>query len=406
MTITQSSTSPSVHDLVREITAQSKLPLETAVPLPTRTYWDHDFYELELENIFRKDWVCIARCEEVPDPGSYLAVDLANEPLIVVRGDDKKVRVFSRICRHRYEDLLGGQRDPQERRSGCVERFECPYHAWTYRLDGSLLNAPDMWSRPSFDAEAFGLRQINTHVWQGFVFVNLDEQTPFPFDMSGIERVQGNYDFTDWRLAANIAWGDSTANWKIMVENFSEAYHHIGAHMSSAQEMWPLGSVEIGDERGGEWFYSRMHVAAAAAVDEVDGHLIQPTWLPSQKGLSPYERSQGLLVLKFPTFMLLPAPDVTFWFRATPTGPETHHLDIALMVPKSNLAAPDFDRLITEAVDFFRPIQAEDASVNEKIQSTAKSQYSSGGVLHVHEQPLWQLQKYLASRLPASSTAY
>lgn len=406
--MTSSTTIPPVQtqttkDLVRTVAAQAQLPLSEALPLPAKCYWDPDLYQLELEHIFRRDWICIARCDEVLRHGSYLAVDLAGEPLIVVRGSDDHVRVFSRICRHRYEDLLGGQRSDADRRAGCVERFECPYHAWTFRLDGSLLNAPDMWSRPSFDPDDFPLRPIRTEIWQGFVFVNLDDNTDIPFDMSGIERAQGNYNFTDWKVADNIAWGSAAANWKIMVENFSEAYHHLGIHRESAQAMWPLANVEIGNERGGDWFYSRMHVGAAAAVGEVDGHLIQPTLLPPQAGLSPYERSQGLLTLKFPTFMMLPAPDISFWFRATPTGPESHHLDIALLTSRESENLPNYAAALKEAVDFFRPIQAEDASVNERIQSTSKSARAAGGVLHIQEQALWQLQKYLAARLTAAA---
>jgi phenylpropionate dioxygenase-like ring-hydroxylating dioxygenase large terminal subunit len=399
---TRPTTTRSADDLVGVITEQSELPLEEAVPLPAQSYWDPQFHQLEVERIFKKDWVCIARCDEVPAAGAYLAVDMGDEPLVVVRGEDGQVRVFSRICRHRYVDILGGQRSADETRAGCVERFECPYHSWTYRLDGSLLNAPDMWARPTFRCEDYPLRAVRTQIWQGFVFVNLDDETQIPFDMSGIEQIQGNYDFTDWHLGANIAWGESPANWKIMVENFSEAYHHVGVHMASAQEMWPYGSVEIGDERGPDWYYSRMFVGAEAAVGEEEGHLIQPTWLPPQHGLTAYERSQGLLVLKFPTFMLLPAPDITFWFRATPVDAERHHLDIALLVPNSSETAPNLEEALQQAVDFFRPIQAEDASVNEKIQSTAKSIRATGGVLQRHEQPLWQLQKYLAKRLAPS----
>lgn len=386
-------------DLVRAITEQAGLPFSAALPLPSRAYWDPDFYQVEIERIFKKDWICIARCEEVPTAGSYLAVDLAEEPLIVVRDHDGQVRVFSRVCRHRYVDILGGQRPEEETRRGCVERFECPYHAWMYRLDGSLMNAPDMWDRPGFRPEDFPLRAIRTQIWQGFVFVNLDDDSSIPFDMEPIEEVLGHYDFTGWRLAGNIAWGESPANWKIMVENFSEAYHHLGVHMDSAQAMWPLASVEIGNEEGSDWYYSRMFVGAEAATGEENGHLVQPTWLPPQSGLTPFERSNGMLILKFPTFMLLPAPDVTFWFRATPIDAERHHLDIALMVPESSLAEPDIEDAMQKVKDFFYPIQAEDASVNEKIQSTAKSDRSCGGVLHRHEQPLWQLQKYLAKRL-------
>lgn len=402
MTITTASTNSHVGELVQQIDHQSRLPLAEAVPSPARAYWDPAFYEHELEHIFRKDWICVARLEEVPERGSYLAVDLAGEPLIVVHGDDDMVRVFSRVCRHRYVDLLGGMTSPEQQTRGCVERFECPYHAWTYRLDGSLLKAPEMASRPGFDPDAHGLRGIHTQIWQGFVFVNLDADPAVPFDMSGIERIQDSYDFSGWRVAEVVDWGDTKVNWKIVVENFAECYHHIGIHRETLQPMWPIGTVEVGHEQGNDWFYTRMLAGPEASPGEEDGHLLQPSWLPPQRGLSAYQRSQTMLLAKFPIFMLAPAPDVTFWFHAMPTGPETHRLQTKLMVPEDSLGEDGFAEKITEAADFFRAFQAEDSSVNEHIQSTARSSFASGGVLQFHEQAIWQLQKYLGTRLPSA----
>ncbi|EHK86743.1 aromatic ring-hydroxylating oxygenase subunit alpha [Rhodococcus pyridinivorans] len=394
----------SLGGLVQQIRQQADLPLEQAVPLPTRTYWDPEFYEHELTHIFRKDWVCIARVEQAPEPGSYVSVDLAGEPLIVVRGEDDEVRVFSRVCRHRYVDILSGKTSDEAKRQGCAERFECPYHAWTYRLDGSLLSAPEMSARPGFDPAGNGLRPIRTEIWQGFVFVNLDDDTTRPFDMSEWEDVQDSYDFTDWRIATVVDWGESTVNWKIVVENYSECYHHIGIHKDTLQPLWPIGTVEVGHESGSEWFFSRMMAGVDAASGEEDGHLLQPSWLPPQPGLSAYQRSQSLLMAKFPIFMLVPSPDITFWFKALPTGPETHTLEVALMVPAQSLGTDGFEEGVKEAADFFRTFQAEDASVNEYVQSSVRSARAANGVLHPHEQPIWQLQKYLASRLPDGSS--
>lgn len=256
---------------MRQIARQADLPLEQAIPLPTQAYWDPAMYEHELEHIFRKDWVCIARVEEVPDRGSYVAIDFAGEPLIIVRGDDSAVRVFSRVCRHRYVDLLGGKTSAEQQQRGCAERFECPYHAWTYRLDGSLLNAPEMLARPGFDPDAYGLRPIRTEIWQGFIFVNLDDASTAPLDMAGITAVQDGYDFTNWRIATVVDWGESKVNWKLVVENYAECYHHIGIHKNTLQPLWPIGTVEVGAERGSEWFYSRMMAGPETASGEEDG---------------------------------------------------------------------------------------------------------------------------------------
>ncbi|MDT7617383.1 MAG: hypothetical protein QOF00_4830 [Pseudonocardiales bacterium] len=394
-------TTDAVRELVRRIGEQAALPLEESRALPARAYWDPEFHEYELEHVFKKDWICIARVEEVPDKGSYRAIDLAGEPLIVVRGNDEQVRVFSRVCRHRYADLMGGERSDEERVSGCVARFECPYHAWIYRLDGSLLSAPEMSGRPGFDASANGLREIRTEIWQGFVFVNLDDDTDIPFDMTTVAEIQDGYDLTEWEIASVIDWGDSKVNWKIVVENFLEVYHHIGIHKNVLQPLWRLGKCRRGDYTGADFYYSRMMAGAEVAIGEEDGHLLHPLFLPAKKGLSSFQRSHTLLLAKFPAYLCAPGPDITFWFRSLPTGPETHRLEIHLLVPKENLGAEDFDEKMKEATDFLKLVQAQDASVNEAVQSSSRSRYATGGVLQAHEQPLWQLQKYLASRLPA-----
>lgn len=387
-----------IDAVIEQIAAQSKLPLEEAVPLPVQAYWDPEFYEREIEQIFRRDWVCVARVEDVPSPGDYLAVDFGGEPLIVVRGQDDVVRVMSRVCRHRYVDLLGGKTSPDKRNRGCAERFECPYHAWTYRLDGSLLNAPEMLERPGFDRDNYGLRPIRHEIWQGFVFADIGGQAD-PLDMSDFEQTLDRYDFTGWKIADTVDWGESTVNWKIVVENYAECYHHIGIHKETLQPMWPIGTVELGEPTGRDWFYSRMKAGAETAAGEEEGFLLQPSWLPAHPALSAYQRSQSLLMVKFPMFMIVPSPDITFWFKAIPTGPETHRLEVALLVPEEHFGIENFDESVKETADFFRAFQAEDASINEYVQTTTRSANARGGVLHRHEQAIWQLQKYLAWRL-------
>ena len=109
---------------------------DQARSMPPACYTSEDFLELEKEEIFRKEWICIGRVDEVPKPGDYFATELIDEPLIVVRGQDKKVRVLSNVCRHRSSVIAEG--------AGNKKNFVCPYHAWTYATDGQLLRAPYM----------------------------------------------------------------------------------------------------------------------------------------------------------------------------------------------------------------------------------------------------------------------
>lgn len=388
------------RSIVERVLEQAELPLEQALPLPGEAYESPAFYAIEREAFLERDWICIGRADQVPNTGDYLAVDLFEEPLILVRDEQSTVRVFSRVCRHRYEDLLGGQTPEHERVRGCARRFECPYHAWTYRLDGSLLSAPEMAGRPGFELGDFPLQEINTAHWQGFVFINFADD-PEPLDMSPLEPVLDAYDFTDWRVVDTLEWGDTRVNWKIVVENFLEAYHHIGIHKNVLQPLWPLGAVERGEYLGPEWYTARMFAGPEFATGEEDGYLQMPMWLPPAPGLSAYQRSHTLLLARFPMFLLAPGPDLAFWFRLFPTGPETHDLQIHILAPNSSLAAPEFEEGVAKVMEFITEVQGQDASVNERVQSSAKSRHARGGVLALHEQPLWNLQKYLHKMLSA-----
>ena len=134
--------------------------------LPTGFYTSEEYLELEKEEIFRKEWVCVGLVAEIPKCGDYFTTQLLDEPLIVVRGQDKKVRVLSNVCRHRSSVIVEGK--------GTTKHFVCPYHAWTYGSDGQLLRAPYMDQVKGFDVKSCRLPEFKTEVWHGFLYVNLD----------------------------------------------------------------------------------------------------------------------------------------------------------------------------------------------------------------------------------------
>src|SRR5690349_13206400 len=121
-------------DLVRQIQANASLPRERAQSLPPEAYWSPALYDLELERIFRREWMCVARVDDLARSGDWLSLDLAGEPLLLTRDEDGALHALSRVCRHRNIDLLAGSSE----RRGNQARIVCPYHLWSYRLDGRL----------------------------------------------------------------------------------------------------------------------------------------------------------------------------------------------------------------------------------------------------------------------------
>ena len=142
-------------------------PYRGARLLPGRAYQEASIFEWEREHVLRRDWVIVGRVDEAPDPGTYFLTDLDGEPLLVVRGRDNELRAFYNVCRHRGTAVV-------EEQCGTAVRFQCPYHAWIYDLEGKLVRAKHTDDLDDFTFEEYGLAAVGCETWQGFVFLNLD----------------------------------------------------------------------------------------------------------------------------------------------------------------------------------------------------------------------------------------
>ncbi len=382
--------------LLRQIRTQAERPATQALSLPPACYWREDVWELEVERIFRRDWLCVGRGDQLPAPGDWLKVDLLGEPLVIVRGDDGVLRALSRVCRHRGMDLL----HDSPTRSGHGALLTCPYHLWSYTLDGRLKASPMMQANTAHAASRCHLPTFALSEWQGFVFVYLDDAAPpLAPRMQRVEQLLGTVDMSDWRIAGSVNWGESSVNWKVALENFAEFYHHIGTHQNSLQLLWPASRVSL-DMRGEDAFMAgRMAVNPELATGMEDGHPIQATHLPVVPGLSAEQRGGTLVLAMFPLFAFALSPDSAIWFEWYPTGPESHVLDIHLLVPGSSFDIPGFEQIVAEHLQAIRGVQDEDAAANEAVQRGLRSRFAASGPLAELEQPLWQFQRYLAGRL-------
>lgn len=385
-----------LNDLVRQIEAGAALPLERAHSLPPEAYWSPALYDLELERIFRREWMCVARVDDLARSGDWLRFDLAGEPLLLTRDENGELHALSRVCRHRNIDLLAGNAE----RGGNQARIVCPYHLWSYRLDGRLAGAPEMQKAAGFERGECRLPEARIETWQGFVFVNLDpEAAPLSASMAGVDGILGGRDLTTWRTAGVVDWGEADANWKLAIENASECYHHIGTHRETLQPMWPGATVQIDHVDSPEWFYGTMTVSEAFSLGVDEGYPIHPTFFPLPAGLTPQQRSATLIIGVFPMFFIALSPDFCVWFRWYPTSPTTHELDMRILVPPEAMAAPDLEAHVAQVAESLRAIQGEDAVANAGIQRASRARAASPGRLSALEQPLWQFQRYLASRL-------
>jgi Rieske 2Fe-2S family protein len=194
-----------------------------AKTLPQRYFVSAELFEEELEKIFARHWVLVGHQSEAARPGDFFVTKVAGESLILVRDKSEQVRAFYNVCRHRGTRLCEDER-------GHGATIQCPYHAWTYGLDGRLVGAPHMDEVKGFKREQYSLQTVNVGLWEGFIFVNLrDKPMPLAKWFAPLREK-----FSEWNLAqlrsANRVVYDVKANWKLMFENYAECYHCPGVH--------------------------------------------------------------------------------------------------------------------------------------------------------------------------------
>jgi Rieske 2Fe-2S family protein len=194
-----------------------------ATTLPQRYFISSEVFAEEQAAIFSAQWVLVGHQSQIGQPGDYFVQEVAGESLIIVRDREGTIRGFYNVCRHRGTRLCEDQ-------SGHSSTIQCPYHAWTYGLDGRLVGVPHMESVPGFDKADYSLHTVNVGVWEGFIFVNLaDDPMPLEKWFAPLAGKFSQWNMPRLRSARRIGY-DVRANWKLMFENYSECYHCPGVH--------------------------------------------------------------------------------------------------------------------------------------------------------------------------------
>jgi choline monooxygenase len=199
-------------------------PLEDGWTLPASWYTDPHVHALERERLFARAWTYAGPAEWVADPGAYFAAQVGHVPVAIVRGQDGVLRGLVNVCRHRGHLVVEG--------TGCRETLQCPYHAWTYDLDGTLRKAPRADREPGFDPSGLSLAPVSVDTWGPFVFANPDpEAAPLQAALGRLPEIvaASGLDIGAIRFHSHHEW-PIEANWKVVMENFLECYHCPTAH--------------------------------------------------------------------------------------------------------------------------------------------------------------------------------
>ena len=218
------------NELVRALSGVTE-DAQHATALARECYVDPAFFDLEVERIMKPGWHAVARSNQLANAGDYRSLDLFGEPIVVLRDGAGRLRAYSRVCRHRAHPFVEGE--------GNAKRFVCPYHRWTYDLQGELVAAPLMEQVDGFERKDCRLPELALEEWQGFVLVSLQPNAePLSPGLATLGELLAPHGFAELVTIDTLVY-DSPWNWKVMVDNFIESYHHLGPHVDNLHRSNP-----------------------------------------------------------------------------------------------------------------------------------------------------------------------
>jgi phenylpropionate dioxygenase-like ring-hydroxylating dioxygenase large terminal subunit len=339
--------------------------------LPTWVYHDPEFYELEVEHVFRRSWLLVGHVSEAPDPGDYISLDVADDRVFVIRGHDDELRAFDNVCRHRASRVVRGETGK------CSNAIVCPYHGWSYGYDGRLRGVPDEQSFSGMDRSQIALPELQLEEWMGFVFVRCKGEGPSVSEqLAAFHDEASSYRFEEMR-----PWGTRTSidcdfNWKVFVENDAEGYH------SPAER--PRAALRESASAGwSERMYQRL--------------------LPDVETLPLELRRAWICYAVFPATTLRVSPDLVACRQVIPLGPDKcriHEFGVAAVDSRREMRAARYLRS-----RIMRRVVGEDLDFCTWTNAGVRSSRYRGGFLSEHEAGVARFQDRIRALLPVATLA-
>lgn len=345
-------------------------------PMPARAYTSPAFYEAELEHVFPGAWMFVGHEQWAAAPGDYMAETIGSEPVIVVRGLDGELRAYSNVCPHRASVLAEG-------RGNCGRRLVCPYHGWTFELDGRLTGVPRRHLfDPPIDPARLGLRPLRLDVWEGLVFVNVSGDVPPLGDyLEDVPRLLGAHRIAEMGLGAYLD-DHIAANWKLVMDNAICDYHLSMVHGSSIAALVDLDGVR---DRAGA-------TTAVATVPWTESARPDEPW----PGLTGDAARGSLGCYVFPNLHVIGFPTggatVMWW---TPTGRAGTRARVLSLSHR-----PDDD--VRAGAELLAAVQREDFDVCERMQRGIASSGFRPGPRHGEELRIVTFQRRLMQMLASA----
>lgn len=358
--------------------------------LPPLAYTSQAFFDREVEKIFKADWLCVGHISQVPGDGDYFTIDLLGDPAIVVR-DKTQIRVLSSVCRHRWVPVVSGQ--------GNARAFTCPFHKWTYRLDGALLGAPLM-DGTDLARSSCRLPEYRSEVVDelGLIFVSFSTSVaPISERLASLcERARQE----GWGLKDQLVISDqpmmNNFNWKIQAETYMECYHHLGGHLETLEKVFPA-ALSGPEPDHGAW--SVCHIRLTDRLDRLS-ETERATADALAPGGGPGD-TVGHLVMIYPLTLITVMPGGCDLRFLRPIGPARTAARVLATRDGAEVAQPGFEQWLEEFNAGWDVINKEDNDMNDLQQVGVSSSRAAPGRLSRLEACVGYLANYVRRQITA-----
>ncbi|MDH3219412.1 MAG: aromatic ring-hydroxylating dioxygenase subunit alpha [Gammaproteobacteria bacterium] len=352
-----------------------------ASTLPPVCYTSPRFFDREIERIFLRNWQFVGREEQLAAPGEYICHDGVGGSVIILRDADMGLRAYANSCRHRGSRLLDGD--------GRCRRIVCPYHGWSYRLDGRLVGTPGMQQAENFDPGDYPLIELPLDTWAGFIFIHYAGSPPPLAQYLGsmVDRF-ASHRGDEMRHVGSLEF-DIDANWKLLAENALEAYHTGSVHRATLgqQDSRPV-------DTSGNW--TALLVEDEQSVATLPG---EDKSFPHIDGLDAEARAGACFTLVYPSTQLVFAQDCLWWLAFSPVMVDRTRLTLGACFPQSTIRLPGFEDRVKPYFERWRLATAEDNAICEVQQQGQRLAREPGrfapGEFAVHAFSNWVLDQVL-----------
>ena len=368
-------------DALSQLKASVAVPFNQAHAMPKAVYTSEDFAAQEVEQIFSKEWFCVGRASSLSKPGDYVTLELANQPIMVLRDRDGTLRAQSNVCLHRMSILL--------KDSGHTGSIVCPYHGWTYNLDGSLRAAPAMTHNEGFCKDDYRLPQIRCEEWLGWVMVTLNPDAPSPYKkLADVGELIADYGMENYveDFHEQFIWN---TNWKVLAENFMESYHLPVCHAKT------IGGLSKLDEMVCPPGLPTFNYHTILKDDTLKIALAHPV----NTRMEGERRRTTFLLAIYPSLLITLTPGYFWYLSLHPHGAGQVRVIFGGGMSPDFANDPDAQAHFRQLKILLDDVNVEDKGCTERVYRGLCSDMAKPGHLSHLERPNFDFATYIASML-------